>query len=147
MAEGKVVSLQVCVGHRMPMDFKDRVNVMTGQGLEGDRHALPRSRRQVLLMEQEILDALELAPGDIRENVTVSGIELHGLAEGRQVRIGAEVTLEVTGVCEPCERMDELRLGLRETIRGRRGVLTRVVQGGAVSIGDPVRVAEDAPAA
>ena len=72
MAEGKVVSLYLCVGHREPMDAKESV-VVTGAGLEGDRHAHPQSLRQVLLMEKEILDSLELKPGTIRENVTITG--------------------------------------------------------------------------
>ena len=41
-------------------------------GIEGDRHAKPDTRNQVLLMDTETLDALELAPGDIRENVATS---------------------------------------------------------------------------
>ena len=140
MVQGTVVSLQVCVGHRQPMDFKDTVLAVTGHGLEGDRHANPRSRRQVLLMEHEVLDALDLTPGAVRENVTIAGLSIHQLAQGQIIGIGAEVRLEVTGLCEPCERMDEIRGGLREAITGRRGVLTRVVQGGALRVGDEVRV-------
>ena len=140
MVEGSVVSLQVCVGHRQPMDFKETVMAVTGHGLQGDRHANPRSQRQVLLMEQEVLDALDLTPGAVRENVTISGLPIHQLAPGQVIGIGDEVRLEVTGLCEPCERMDEIRSGLREAINGRRGVLTRVIQGGALRVGDGVRL-------
>ena len=139
MADGKVVSLHLCVGHRQPMDTRESV-VVTGAGLEGDRHANPQSHRQVLLMEKEILDSLELKPGSIRENVTISGLPIHGLPAGQRLHLGDEVVLEVTGLCEPCSRMDELRAGLRETLDGRRGVLTRVVQGGGVQVGDAVAV-------
>ena len=147
MVEGTVVSLQVCVGHRQPMDFKEMVMAVTGRGLQGDRHANPRSRRQVLLMEQEVLDELDLTPGAVRENVTISGLPIHQLAQGQIIGIGDEVRLDVTGLCEPCERMDEIRSGLRQAITGRRGVLTRVVQGGALRVGDGVRVPQGEPAA
>ena len=139
MEQGKVVSLQVCVGHREPMATRERV-VVTGAGLEGDRHANVNSFRQILLMEKEILDRLSLSPGTIRENVTIEGLAIHGLEAGEQVRLGSEVVLEVTGLCEPCSRMDEIRAGLRVTLDQRRGVLTRVVTGGEVGLGDGVVV-------
>ncbi len=43
MAEGKIVSLQLCVGHREPMNAKDQAVAVTGTGLEGDRHATLRA--------------------------------------------------------------------------------------------------------
>ncbi len=139
MEQGKVVSLQVCVGHREPMSSRERVTVASG-GLEGDRHRNVNSLRQILLMEKEILDGLSLSPGTIRENVTIEGLAIHGLHVGAQVRLGEDVVLEVTGLCEPCSRMDEIRAGLRETLDQRRGVLTRVVEGGEVGLGDGVEV-------
>ncbi len=140
MEQGKVVSLQVNVGHRKPLEPRERVTVAEG-GLEGDRHRNVRSMRQVLLMEKEILDSLSLSPGTIRENVTIEGLAIHGLQPGEFVRLGEDVVLEVTGLCEPCSRMDEIRPGLQETLDQRRGVLTRVVEGGEVGLGDGVVVA------
>lgn len=139
MEQGKVVSLQLCVGHREPMSSQERVTVVKG-GLEGDRHANVNSFRQILLMEKEILDGLSLSPGTIRENVTIEGLAIHGLQPGEFVRLGSDVVLEVTGLCEPCSRMDEIRPGLRVTLDQRRGVLTRVVEGGEVGLGDGVEV-------
>ena len=77
MEQGKVVSLQVCVGHREPMASRERV-VVTEAGLEGDRHANVNGLRQILLMEKEILDGLSLTPGTIRENVTITGWRFTG---------------------------------------------------------------------
>ena len=145
MTEGAVVSLQLCVGHRKPMIFKDQVAAIADHGLEGDRHANPQSHRQVLLMDKEILDSLDLVPGAVRENITISGLPIHQLLQGQLLRIGDEVTLEVTGLCEPCQRIDEIRPGLREALDGRRGVLTRVVRGGLLNIEDQVRVEVGSP--
>ena len=52
-------------------------------GIEGDRHANPDSRNQVLLMDTETLDVLELGPGDIRENVATTGIDSRRVERGR----------------------------------------------------------------
>ena len=55
-------------------------------GLEGDRHAKAGSRRQVLLVEKETLDALDLPPGIVRENITTQGANLMSLVPGRRLR-------------------------------------------------------------
>jgi len=43
----------------------------TGVGLSGDKHAGSASRRQVLIIDKETLDVLGLAPGTVKENLTV----------------------------------------------------------------------------
>ena len=107
-------------------------------GIEGDRHAKPDTRNQVLLMDTETLDALELAPGDIRENVATRGIDLASLREGERLRIGAEAEVVISHPCDPCSKMDALRPGLQEEIRGRRGMLANVSASGVVVAGDPI---------
>ena len=142
-AQGEIVSVHICVGHRRPMESVESANVIARFGLEGDRHATSapgRSGRQVLLMDRETLDRLELAPGDIRENITTSGVELSSLAPGRKVSLGQTAVVETTGECEPCGRMDEIRPGLQRVLDGRRGMLARVLDGGTVAVGDAVRV-------
>ena len=73
-------------------------------GIEGDRHAKPDTRNQVLLMDTETLDALELAPGDIRENVATRGIDLASLREGDRLGIGAEAEVVISHPCDPCSQ-------------------------------------------
>lgn len=120
----------------------DLASVITGEGIDGDTHARAASLRQVLIADQEALDALDLEPGTIKENLTVEGLHVMGLAAGTRLRIGPAVVLELTSVCEPCFRMDELRSGLKEALRGRRGMNTVVVQGGSIRVGDRVQVVE-----
>jgi MOSC domain-containing protein YiiM len=108
-------------------------------GLEGDRHAKSDSKRQVLLIETETLERLGLRVGEVKENITTRGIVLMNLPVGTRLRVG-EAILEITGVCHPCERMEELRSGLREELSGQRGMLARVAQSGTLNVGDAILV-------
>ena len=145
----KIVSLQLCVGHREPMETPESVNVIAGLGIEGDRHATDegvRKARQVLLMDEETLEAFGLAHGEVRENITTSGIDLAAKPAGAKLALGDEVVLKITGPCAPCARMDEIRQGLRLELDGKRGILASVVRGGTIRVGDSIRVLEGAVA-
>jgi MOSC domain-containing protein YiiM len=115
------------------------VDALADQGFRGCIHGRPGSRRQVLLIDEETLAALGLEPGAVRENVTTRRIQIMGLAAGRRIRIGGAL-LEATIPCTPCHRMDEIRMGLQEQLRGRRGMLFRVVAGGPIRLGDAIRI-------
>jgi MOSC domain-containing protein YiiM len=114
------------------------VSAIASHGLDGCAHANP-PRREVLLASKRHLDVLGIEPGAIRENVTVDGADVHEWPVGQRVRVGGAV-LEVTMVCDPCSRMDELRPGLRAEIDGKRGMLAHVVEGGAISLGDSIEL-------
>ncbi len=146
-AEAKVVALHVCPAHRAPMQPVTVAQAVADFGLEGDRHAKAGSRRQILLVEKETLDALNVAPGIVRENITTQGANLMSLVPGRRLRLGRDVVLEVTGTCHPCQRLDEVRDGLSQEIADRRGVNARVIAGGSIRLGDAVVVLEAHPAA
>jgi len=122
-------------------------NVIEGLGIEGDKHASAASKRQVLLADKEALDAVGVLPGTIKENVTVEGVDVMRLPSGSLVRLGRSVVLEITAVCEPCFRMDEIRDGLKQELEGKRGMVSRVVRGGVINIGDPITVERSKPLA
>ena len=140
-----ISSLQICVGHREPMKVVDSADFVAGFGIEGDRHAVrsgARTARQVLLMDEQTLQGFGLVQGQVRENVTVADVDLHGLEAGQRLALGDQVVLEITEHCVPCERMDEIRPGLRRELDGQRGMLATVVTGGLASVGDAVRTVE-----
>lgn len=120
-----------------PMQELEEVCAVEDSGLEGCAHARPGGKRQVLLMDCETLEELGLAPGILRENITTEGVPVDELAPSQTLRIG-EVLLEVTLPCTPCGKMEEIRGGLREQIRGRRGVLCRVLHGGRLRKDDAI---------
>ena len=114
----------------------ERRQAIAGQGLEGCAHANP-PKREVLFASKEHLDSVNVEPGAIRENITVDGADVEKWPVGQRVRVGA-AEFEITMVCDPCHRMDELRDGLRAELQGRRGMLARVVEGGEVAVGDEI---------
>jgi MOSC domain-containing protein YiiM len=137
--QATVIGLQVCQRTRQPMTPVASARALENLGLEGDRHAKPDSKRQVLLIETETLERFGLRVGEVKENITTRGIALMNLPVGTRLRVG-DAILEITGVCHPCERMEELRPGLRETLSGQRGMLARVAQSGTLHVGDAILV-------
>jgi MOSC domain-containing protein YiiM len=121
----------VSVGH-------DRRRAIAGEGLEGCAHANP-PRREVLFVSKEHLDSVDVEPGAIRENLTVDGADVQEWPIGQRVRAGKAV-FEITMVCDPCHRMDELRDGLRAELDGKRGMLARIVESGEIAVGDSVEL-------
>jgi len=117
---------------------RERVLAIENQGLDGCAHGNP-PRREVLLASQEHLDALGVEPGAIRENVTVAGADVHDWAVGQRVKVGGAL-VEITMVCDPCHRMDDLRPGLRAQLDGKRGMLAHVVEGGDIALGDEIEL-------
>ena len=119
-------------------DTHERRRAIAGQGLEGCAHANP-PRREVLFVSKEHLDSVSVEPGAVRENITVDGDDVQRWPVGQRVRAG-EAEFEITMVCDPCHRMDELRDGLRGELDGKRGMLARVVESGEVAVGDEIEL-------
>ena len=140
MQQGTIVNLHLSQKSHTPMQPVQQTTAISGKGLEGDRHCHPRNVRQVLLMDKETLDELDLKPGQIKENVTTSGLDLSQTKAGEVVFIGEEVTMEIVGECNPCDRMNLIRPGLRQVLDHRRGMLATVINGGPIKVGDLIRV-------
>jgi MOSC domain-containing protein YiiM len=122
---------------RLPMEELTEVQAVGDSGFEGCAHARPGKTRQVLLVDRETLEAMDLLPGILRENITTNGLNVNSLAIGQQLRIGG-TRLEVSEVCTPCDQMEKIRPGLRKELWGRRGMLCRVIEGGTIRRGDSI---------
>ena len=121
----------------VPMEELREARLLADFGFDRCAHAKPASDRQVLLVDRETLEAMELTPGILRENITTDGLNVHSLQIGQLLRIG-DARLEVTMVCTPCNQMERIRPGLRKELWGRRGMLCRVLEGGVVRPGDAI---------
>ena len=138
-----VSDLFIAVERHKPMKAVDQAMAVVDRGFERCIHARQGSKRQLLMVDSETLAEFNLTPGIMRENITTVGLNLGEFMRGLRVVIGTAV-LEVTIPCEPCFRMDEIRMGLQETLKDRRGVFCRVIQGGKISRGDAIEIREAA---
>lgn len=123
------------------------VTVLANYGLQGDWRSHQNTGRQLTLIEEEALAAVGtqlgsgVPPGASRRQVVVRGIPLN-FTVGSTLRIGP-VVLAITGLCDPCENMeDTIGPGAREALRNRGGVCARVLEGGTLRVGDPLVVGD-----
>ena len=85
-------------------------------------------------------------PGAVRANIETLGISLVELA-GQPIEI-REATLLLCDPRTPCERMEEVCVGLRALMKNnRQGVLAQVVKSGRIEVGDTIRLAKIKPTA
>ena len=131
-----VIHLQLKPAQGEPMRPVEFVEAIADFGLRDDANA-GRGKRQILIIERELLDEFQLPIGDVRENITVQGIRLAGMAAGTRVRVG-QALLEATLDCAPCQFIEDKRFGLREAMKGKRGTLFRVVEGGEIRVSDKI---------
>jgi MOSC domain-containing protein YiiM len=146
---GRVEAIVVRGDPRQAARRIDATRALAGIGLADDRLGLrgepDLSTRQVTLIQQEHLPviaalatvtAVDVAA--LRRNLVVSGINLVALRNAR-VRVG-EALLEIVGPCHPCSRMEEaVGPGGYAAMRGHGGMTARVLEAGAIRVGDVVR--------
>ena len=134
---------------RAPLMALPEAELLTDSHLLGD-HARPKAggKRQLTLIQHEHLAAVAgylgldapLDPARLRRNLVVRGLNLLAL-KNRQLRIGDEVILDITGECHPCSRMEEeLGPGGYNAMRGHGGLTAHIAQGGIIRVGDVVRI-------
>ena len=140
MQQGSIVNIHIARVKGTPSDPVQEATAIAGKGLEGDRSCNENNVRQVLVMDKETLDEFKLKPGDIKENITITGLDLSQTEAGQVFFVGDQVTLEIVGECEPCGKMNALQPGLLDRINHRRGMLGIVINGGTFKVGDSIRV-------
>lgn len=161
----RVIALAISPTHTMSKPTRDRIRLLEGLGVEGDAHmgttVKHRSRvaanpsapnlRQVHLIHAELFDELrgkgfDIAPGQMGENITTSGIDLLALPRGTRLHLG-DAAIEITGLRNPCTQLDGIQPGLMEALLERTpdglvrkaGVMAIVIKTGDVANGDPIQ--------
>lgn len=112
--------------------------LLVAGGAEGDRHLDLLSPRQLLLASSASYATLGLAPQALRENLLLEN-DIDHLPSGTVLQIGAEAKIALMFACEACGRLDLHGEHLAARIGARRGMLARVLEGGVIRHGDPVR--------
>lgn len=147
---GSLVWIGIRPARYAPLSAQETATLVASRGIEGDHYETrTNGARQVTLIASEDIAAIalftgarEIEPGFLRRNLVTRGINLLAL-KGRRFRIGSAV-LETSGECAPCSRMEtNLGPGGYNAVRGRGGITARIVEGGAIRIGDAI-TAEDA---
>ena len=126
MQQGSIASIHIARVKGTPSDPVQEATAIAGMGIDGDRSCYEGNIRQVLFMDKETLDDLELTPGQIKENITTSGVDMSQAQPGQVFSIGNEV------------KMEEIPPGLGDKLNGRRGMLAMVINGGTLKVGDPI---------
>ena len=154
--------------HGFSKGAEEAITLVAGLGVEGDAHCGARVKhrsrvrtdpdqpnlRQVHLIPREVLDeavaaGFDVAPGDLGENITTSGLDLLSMPVGTTLLLGGDALVALTGLRNPCRQIDGFAPGLlahlRPRARGvtvlRAGVMAVVLRGGRVAGGDAISVA------
>ncbi|HYN76758.1 MAG TPA: MOSC domain-containing protein [Lamprocystis sp. (in: g-proteobacteria)] len=149
---GRVEWIGVRPARRGAVVALPEVQAQAGAGLVGDHYGSADGARGITLIQREHLDVVgallgepPLDPARVRRNLVIAGINLTAL-KGQRFTVG-EALLEGTGLCHPCGRMEAvLGPGGYNAMRGHGGLNARVLVGGLIRVGDPVRVVAAAEA-
>jgi MOSC domain-containing protein YiiM len=154
--------------HSFTKPMADTIRLVAGLGIEGDVHQGATSKhlarllrfgnapnlRQVHLIHAELFDELrplgfDLWAGRMGENITTRGIDLLRLPTGARLQLGESAVIEVTGLRNPCRKLNGLQPGLMKAVLARdedgklirkAGIMAIVVAGGEVGEGDPIEI-------
>ena len=118
----------------------DSVTAVAGKGLEGDRHfhedGAPSGQALTLVAAEEV-EAVGLAPGATRRQLTVRNVDVNSLV-GKRFRVG-EVECFGVELCEPCSHLESMtRPGIIKDLAHRAGINADILSGGVIQVGDDV---------
>lgn len=145
MRRGHLVWIGLRPARRADMLTPASAILTAGCGIAGDRYRTSRNgERQVTLIAAEDIAAVAaflgrdaIAPDLLRRNFVIRGVNIVAL-KGQRFRVGAAV-LEGSGDCAPCSRMeDALGEGGYNAMRGHGGITARIIESGAVRVGDGI---------
>jgi hypothetical protein len=152
MTNGAVVAIHIAAAAEAAMRPVESVRALPGAGLAGDRYCgdqgsffrgeSPRADKEVTLIEQEALDALqreygiELLPHESRRNLLTSGVALNHLV-GREFSVG-QARLKGIRLCEPCSHLERLTGRRLKGLVHRGGLRAQVLTGGEIRVGDSI---------
>jgi MOSC domain-containing protein YiiM len=116
----------------------EQLVLVADAGIDGDRHRDPASPRQLLLASSATYADFDLASHALRENLLLD-TPIDALPSGTVLQIGDGAQVRLMFACEACGRLDLHGAHVAARIGAQRGVLARVVRGGAIHAGDTVR--------
>ncbi len=141
---GKIIA--VC---RSKIKKENKKNIKEGLiikdwGLKNDAHA-GKYHKQISLLSIDSINKMReqganINYGDLYENIVTEGIILHKLPMGTKLKIGNNVTLEMTQIGKKEKYLKEIEGKKFSSIMTKEGIFTRVLEGGIIKAGDKIEV-------
>ena len=127
---------------RAVMQELSEADVTVESGVANDYRGRPGKRQVTLLSQEQWQAACDDVSATLpwttrRANILVSGVTFGPEWLGKRIQFG-ELVLQVMLETDPCERMDAQHQGLTAALtpQWRGGICCKVVQSGAITIGD-----------
>ena len=140
----KIVSLAISKKKGTPKVQVEKATLLEDHGLEGDAHAGPWHRQVSFLAAESIEKArtqgLNVGFGDFAENIATSGVDWQDIAVGDRVHLGESALVEITQKGKECHAKCAIYYMAGDCIMPREGIFGRVIKGGEVRAGAPVKI-------
>ena len=122
----------------------DDATLVAGYGIEGDAKG-GHPERQLNVMSYETLTILRsqgfyTEPGQMGEQIVIHQLDVDALEAGAQVQLGTEAIIEIVKPRTGCDKFETVQKRSRSLVQGQMGQIARVIVGGKIHVGDPVRV-------
>ncbi len=113
-------------------------------GIEGDAHA-GNWHRQVSFLSAESIEkardrGLDVTFGDFAENIATRGIDWENISVGTLLNLGDSAQVEITQKGKECHNKCAIYYLAGDCIMPREGIFARVIEGGKIRCGDPIRI-------
>ena len=142
--EMKIVSIAISKKKGTPKVQVEKASLLEDHGLEGDAHAGPWHRQVSFLAAESIEEArkkgLDVGFGAFAENIATSGIDWQDIPVGARVNLGDSAQVEITQKGKECHNKCAIYYLAGDCIMPREGIFGRVLKGGEVRCGAPVRI-------
>jgi MOSC domain-containing protein YiiM len=140
----KIVSLAISKKKGTPKVKVEKATLLEDHGLEGDAHAGPWHRQVSFLAAESIEKArtqgLNVGFGDFAENIATSGVDWQVIGVGARVQLGESALVEITQKGKECHTKCAIYYRAGDCIMPREGIFGRVIKGGEVRAGAPVKI-------
>jgi xanthine dehydrogenase accessory factor len=125
----------------------DDANLIAGYGIEGDAKG-GHPDRQLNIMSYETLTILRgqgfyTEPGQMGEQIVIHQLDVDALPAGAKVQLGNEAIIEIVKPRTGCDKFDRVQKRSHDLVQGQMGKIARVIVGGKIHVGDPVRVLKE----
>lgn len=126
----------------------DEATLIAGYGIDGDLKG-GHPDRQLNIMSYETMTILRgqgfyTEPGQMGEQIVIHQLDVDNLPAGTRVQFGKEAIIEVVKQRTGCAKFEKLQRRSPKQCAGQMGVLARVISGGVIRVGDPVKVLQQA---